>query len=119
MSKTAKSFKEVEKSLNKLAKSAKAELPKELRETWNNAISGVNGEAIGNAGASLIENVTGNSKAAKRTRSSVESAVKTAQEKLGAPQKSSCKSGKLLLVGTIVAAIIAVVVASTKKSAAH
>ncbi|HAY43847.1 MAG TPA: hypothetical protein DCY59_09995, partial [Micrococcaceae bacterium] len=65
------------------------------------------------------ENVTGNSKAAKRTRSSVESAVKTAQQKLGAPQKSSSKSGKLLLVGTIVAAIIAVVVASTKKSAAH
>ncbi|MGP9606588.1 hypothetical protein ACT3UD_06935 [Glutamicibacter sp. 287] len=118
MSKTAKTFKEVEKSLNKLAKSAKAEIPKDLRETWNNAIYGVNGEAIGNAGASLIESVSGNSKAAQRTRSSVENAVKTAQQKLGAPKKS-CKSGKLLLVGAVVAAIIAVVVSSTKKSAAH
>lgn len=107
MSKTAKNFKEVEKSLAKLAKSAKEELPEELRETWNNAISGVNVEAISHAGANLVENVTGKSKAAKRTRASVENAVKSAQKTL-AP-KQSHKGRNFLIISLIVAAVAAVV----------
>ncbi|GAA1411726.1 hypothetical protein AUR04nite_01130 [Glutamicibacter uratoxydans] len=113
MSKTSKSFKEVEKSLAKLAKSAKEELPAELREGWNSAISGVNAEAIGNAGASLIEGVTGKSKAAKRTRSSVQSAVKNAQKSL-APKKSH-KFRNFVIFSLIAAAVAAAV--AKKKSA--
>ncbi|WP_313813442.1 hypothetical protein [Glutamicibacter sp.] len=113
MSKTSKSFKEVEKSLTKLAKSAKEEVPAELRESWTNAISGVNAEAIGNAGASLIESVTGKSKAAKRTRASVESAVKSAQKSL-TPKKSR-KGRNIVIIALITVAAVAVV---AKKKAA-
>ena len=41
MSKTAKSLKQVEKSLAKLAKTAKEELPKEIRGSWNEAVAGM------------------------------------------------------------------------------
>lgn len=106
MSKTAKSFKEVEKSLAKLAKAAKEELPKELRSSWNEAVSGVNVEAISKAGSNLIENVGGNSKAAQRARTSVQNAIDSAQKNL-APQQKSCKGGKFLIVTLVLAAVAA------------
>lgn len=118
MSKSAKSFKDVEKTLRKFAKSAKSEIPKELHENWNSAISGVNAEAIGNAGAKLIGNVTGNSRTAKRTRSSVETAVKNAQKTLSTKKKSTA-GRKFVFLSLITAAIVAVVVASQKKTAMH
>ncbi|WP_334122573.1 hypothetical protein [Glutamicibacter sp.] len=114
MSKTAKSFKEVEKSLAKLAKAAKEELPKEIRGGWNDAVSSVNADAISKAGSNLIENVTGNSKAAKRARTSVQNAVQSAQKSL-APEKKSCKGGKFLIVSLIVAAVAAVVLSQAQK----
>lgn len=114
MSKTAKSFKEVEKSLAKLAKAAKEELPKEIRGGWTEAVSSVNADAISKAGSHLIENVTGDSKAAQRARTSVQSAVQTAQKNL-APKEKSCKGGKFLIVSLIVAAVAAVVLSQAQK----
>ncbi|MGV2953639.1 hypothetical protein ACNPM8_15950 [Glutamicibacter sp. AGC46] len=114
MSKTAKSLKQVEKSLAKLAKAAKEELPKEIRGGWNEAVSGVNTEAISKAGANLIENVGGNSKAAKRARASVESAVQVAQKNLGAQDKKSGNGGKFLVISLIIAIVAAVVISQKK-----
>ncbi|UXN30925.1 hypothetical protein [Glutamicibacter sp. M10] len=114
MSKTAKSFKEVEKSLAKLAKAAKEELPKEIRGGWNEAVSGVNVEAISKAGSNLIDNVGGNSKAAKRARTSVQSAVQSAQKNL-TPKEKSNKGGKFLLISLVIAAVAAVVVSQVQK----
>jgi len=114
MSKTAKSLKQVEKSLANLAKAAKEELPKEIRGGWNEAVSGVNTEAISKAGANLIENVGGNSKAAKRARASVESAVQAAQKNLAAQDKKTCKGGKFLLISLVLAAVAAVVISQKK-----
>ncbi|WP_159609214.1 hypothetical protein [Glutamicibacter sp. JC586] len=114
MSKTAKSFKEVEKSLAKLAKAAKEELPKEIRGGWNEAVSGVNVEAISKAGSNLIENVGGNSKAAQRARASVQNAVDSAQKSL-APKQKSCKGGKVLIISLVLAAVAAVVASQVQK----
>ncbi|GAA3305803.1 MULTISPECIES: hypothetical protein [Glutamicibacter] len=114
MSKTAKSLKQVEKSLAKLAKTAKEELPKEIRGSWNEAVAGVNTDAISKAGANLIENVGGNSKAAKRARASVENAVQAAQKSLSAPEKKSGKGGKFLLISLVIAAVAAVVISQKK-----
>lgn len=116
MSKTAKSLKQVEKSLAKLAKSAKEELPKEIRGGWNEAVSGVNAEAIGKAGANLIENVGGNSKAAKRARASVESAVKSTQKSLAAQDKKCGKGGAAFLIISLIAAAAVAVALSQKKN---
>lgn len=113
MSKTTKSFKEVEKSLAKLAKSAKEELPAELRDSWTKAVSGVDAEAIGNAGANLIGSVTGKSKAAKRTRSSVQNAVKSAQKSL-APKKSH--KFRNFVIFLAIAGAIAAAVAKKKEA---
>lgn len=116
MSKTKKSFKEVEKSLKKLAKNAKTELPKDLKDSWNKAIAGVDASAISEAGANLVSNVTGDSKAAKRTRSSVEDAVTRAQRKLSTQQKST--AGRKFMIFLVLAGVaVAAAVAANKKTA--
>lgn len=116
MSKTKKSFQEVEKSLKKLAKNAKAEIPNDLKDSWNKAISGVDASAISEAGANLVSNVTGDSKIAKRTRTSVEDAVTRAQKALSTEKKSS--GGRKVLVFLVLAGVaIAAVFAANKKTA--
>ncbi|GAA0188052.1 hypothetical protein ACF046_11655 [Glutamicibacter creatinolyticus] len=116
MSKTKKSFKEVEKSLKKLAKNAKTEIPQELKESWSKAIAGVDAGAISDAGANLVSNVTGNSKAAKRTRSSVEDAVNRAQKALNTQKKGS-KGRKFLMFLVVAGVAVAAAVAANKKTA--
>lgn len=116
--KTKKSFQEVEKSLKKLAKNAKAEIPNDLKESWNKAVAGVDVSAISEAGANLVSNVTGDSKVAKRTRASVEDAVTRAQKALSTEKKSS-GGRKFFVVLLIVGAVVAAVVAAGKKSATN
>lgn len=116
MSKTKKSFKEVEKSLKRLAKNAKTEIPKDLKDNWNKAIAGVDASAISEAGANLVSNVTGNSKVAQRTRTSVEDAVGRAQKALSTEKKSS--GGRKFVVFLLLTGVaIAATVAANKKTA--
>lgn len=117
--KTKKSFQEVEKSLKKLAKNAKAEIPNDLKDSWNKAIAGVDVSAISDAGANLVSNVTGDSKAAKRTRASVEDAVSRAQKALSAETKKSSGGRKFFIFMLLAGAAVAAILAASKKSAAH
>ncbi|MHC6176826.1 hypothetical protein [Glutamicibacter sp. X7] len=115
MSKTSKSFKNVEKSLSKLAKKAKTEIPQELRDGWSNAVSGANASAIADAGSKLVDSIGGKSKIAKRSRASIEEAVARAEKSLAGKKKK--KGGKFVML-LLVAGAIAAVVAGRKKVAA-
>lgn len=102
-----KQMKTVRAQLGLWAKKAKQEYPTHLEDSVRHAVDKLDAAGLARASEEVIATVTGNRKAARRARKSVEQALVTAQRRAGT--KRARRSGVLAVLG--VAALIGLAVA--------
>ncbi|MGB9036311.1 MAG: hypothetical protein WCC45_17500 [Paeniglutamicibacter sp.] len=112
-----KQMKSVRAQLGQWAKKAKQEYPAHLEDSVRHAVDKLDPAGLARASEEVVATVTGNRKAARRARKSVEQALVTAQRRIGT--KRARGSGTLAVLGIVALIGLAAAVVLRKAVGPH